>query len=146
MDNKDYGEESPELLHARMIRLPFVSGTSRGPATAVEAVHAEVVADARVEERLNEHAAMIESLSAAFTRLSQIIEPPRRPVGGGSPIRPAKKNWYSVKKGLGGIRMITDSWDVAKPYCKLPGSEEFFPGIEVKGFETLDEAVRFMST
>jgi hypothetical protein len=42
--------------------------------------------------------------------------------------------------------MITDSWDVAKPYCKLPGSEEFFPGIEMKGFETLDEAVRFMST
>jgi len=145
MDKKDYGEESPELLHARMIRLPFVSGASRGPATAVEAVHAEVVSDARIEERLNEHGAMIESLSVAFTRLSQIIEE-KTPPSGGSPTRPAKKNWYSVRKGLGGIQMITNSWEVAKPYCKSPDSRgEFLPGIQMQGFETLEEAVKFMS-
>ena len=62
----------------------LVSGASRGPATAVEAVHAEVVSDARVEERLNEHGTMIESLSVAFTRLSQIIEE-KTPPSGGSP-------------------------------------------------------------
>jgi len=104
----------------------------------------------RISERLEPHWSK-EAKSAPSTPVKEAAFPPPSPSGGASStaeptssrLQP-KHKWYCIRRGLGNVRMITDDWNVAEKYTKNPGEKDFARGIEIKGFATYAECVKWM--